>query len=166
MTELRPLGRQRGAITIFISMMMLIVVTAMVATAFSLSTTNLQAVGNVQTRSEAIAAAKVEIEKVISSPFTDDPSLSANTSLGVDLNNDDVDDYFVAIAEPVCEQAVQANVTTTSSVQLLGFSAGGAFNTIWRVSATATEASSGAAVTVTQRVRVLLNTVDKEAVCS
>ena len=61
---------QRGVITIFISMMMLLLITVMVVTAYSLSTTNLRAVGNVQARDEAIASANYVIEQVVGSGFT------------------------------------------------------------------------------------------------
>ena len=54
---------QRGVITIFICMVLLILITLMVITAFSLSTMNLTAVGNAQTRDEAIAAANFVIEQ-------------------------------------------------------------------------------------------------------
>lgn len=166
MNTLQSPARQKGAITIFIAMIMLIVMTGLIMTDFSFSIANLRAVGNVQSRSEAVAAARMEIEKVIGSPFTADPSLVANNALGVDINNDSVDDYIVNIEEPVCERAVVANTISTSSVQLIGFSAGGAYNTIWRIRGTATDTVSGASVAVVQRVRVLLTSTQKNLVCA
>ena len=82
------------------------------------------------------------------------------------LNNDSVSDFNVAMEVPVCERSTRADVQATSSVQLPGFTPGGAFNTIWRIRAEATDSVSGASVTVTHRVRVLLNKVDKDRVCA
>ncbi|MEH6584490.1 MAG: hypothetical protein V7754_21335 [Halioglobus sp.] len=158
--------REKGAITIFIAMVMLIMITGLIMTEFSMSVSNLRAVGNVQSRGEAISAARVEIEKVIGSPFTADPAGVVNNALGVDINNDSIDDYVVSIEEPICERALQANLTSISSVQLPGFSPGSAYNTIWRIRGTATDSISGASVTVVQRVRVLLTQVQKNAVCA
>ena len=166
MNTLHSPARQKGAITIFIAMIMLIVMTGLIMTDFSFSIANLRAVGNVQSRSEAVSAARMEIEKVIGSPFTGNPSAVVNNALGVDINNDSVDDYIVSIEEPVCERAVIANFTTTSSVKLIGFSVGGAYNTIWRIRGTATDTLSGASVAVVQRVRVLLSKTEKNLVCA
>ena len=58
MRDVTSVSSQRGVITIFISMLMLILITVLVVTAYSLSTTNLRAVGNVQVREEALAAAQ------------------------------------------------------------------------------------------------------------
>jgi hypothetical protein len=81
-------SRQRGVITIFISMLMLILITVLVVTAYSLSTTNLRAVGNVQVREEALAAAQDYIEQVVASPFTDDPNDAAVSDVPIDVNAD------------------------------------------------------------------------------
>ena len=56
---------QSGVITIFISMIMLLLITLLITTAFTLSTTNLRAVGNIQARAEAISAAEKVIEEII-----------------------------------------------------------------------------------------------------
>ena len=158
--------RQQGVITIFVAMLMLILVTGLVMSALAMSSYNLKAVGNVQVREEAVAAARIEIEKVIGSPFTDDPAAVANNALGVDIDNDTVDDYLVNIQAPICERALRADVQATSSVQLIGFTPGGFYNTVWAIRGTATDLVSGANVTVVQRVRVLLSEVEKETVCA
>ena len=69
MKKIATLQRQHGIVTIFVSMILLLLITLMVITAYSLSTTNLRAVGNVQARDEAIAAANSIIEKTISFNF-------------------------------------------------------------------------------------------------
>jgi hypothetical protein len=158
-------NKQGGAITIFIAVTMLLLTTTMVMTVYSLSTVNIRAVSNVQARDEAIAAVKMEIEKVVGSPFTDDPGAAANPAISVDINNDDIGDYLVEIEEPLCVRATDAGSQTSSSVQLPGFSPGGAYNTVWKIRGTASDTVHGTRVTVTHRVRVLLGQVDKDAVC-
>ena len=119
-----------------------------------------------QNRQAAIAAAKLEIEKVVDSPFTSDPTAVAAADIPVDINNDSVADISVAMSVPVCERSTRADTPSTSSVQLPGFTPGGAFNTIWRIHAVASDSVSGAEVAVTHRVRVLLDKVDRDAVCA
>ena len=157
---------QRGAVTIFICMMMLIFITLMVVTAFSLSSVNLQSVGNAQVREEAIAAAQSVIEEVVASPFTDDPSTAIKIDFPVDINGDGVDDYFVDLLEPSCVRFTRANTSVASSVTLPGMTAVDAWNTIWELDATATDAATGARVRVRQGVRKLLSDTEKNLVCS
>lgn len=157
---------QRGAITIFVCMMMMIFMTLMVVTAYSFSTVNLQAVGNAQVREEAIAAAQSVIEQVVASSFTDDPSVAFLTDFPVDINADDTTDYLVNLVVPVCVRATRANSQTASSVTLPGMTAVDAWNTVWELDATATDTSTGASVRVRQGVRKLLSEVEKNLVCS
>jgi hypothetical protein len=147
-------------------MIMLLLVTLMVLSAFRMSTANLKSVRNVQARDEAISAARLEIEKVVASPFTQNPVAAANLAIGVDINNDSVPDYNVAMDTPVCERVIKATSQVTSSVQLPGFTPGDAFNTVWRLRATATDTISGVSVTVVHRIRILLDQIDKDAVCT
>jgi zona occludens toxin (predicted ATPase) len=166
MKTVRTQRHQEGAITMFITVVILLLLTAMVGTSYQMSQVNTTAVWNSQSRQAAVAAAKLEIEKVVDSPFTTDPTAVASAAIPVDLNNDAVADFSVAMSAPVCERSSRADTPSTSSVQLPGFSPGGAFNTIWRIQAVASDGVSGAEVTVTHRVRVLLDKVDQEAVCA
>ena len=83
--------RQGGAITILIAMIMLVVITVMISTAFSLSTINLKAVGNAQVREEALAAAHIVIEQTVASPFALDPNAAAVTAQPIDVYNGAID---------------------------------------------------------------------------
>jgi hypothetical protein len=157
---------QRGAITIFICMMMLIFITLMVVTAFSLSSVNLQSVGNAQVREEAISAAQSVIEEVVASPFTDDPVTAIKDDFPVDINADGTTDYLINMPEPVCLRFTRANTSVASSVTLPGMTAVDAWNTIWELDATATDATTGARVRVRQGVRKLLSDTEKNLVCS
>ncbi len=158
---------QRGA-TLIVGLIMLAVITLLVAAAFNLSATNLKAVGNMQRRSEALAAANKAIEQVVGSPFTTAPSAD---QINVDINNDGTDDYVVSIAQPTCVSAakVSQNSGTGSASSLsLGLPASVAYyNTVWDIDASVTDAGgSGAAVRVRQGVRVLLTEAQYTAVCS
>jgi len=161
-------AKQAGVITIFIAMMMLILITLLVVTAFSLSTTNLRAVGNVQARDGGIAAAQFVIEQIVGEDFGN-PVAKARVDFPVYINDDSAPpstpDYFVNVPEPVCVRATQTSVLSSSSVALPGFSSAGAWNTVWEINAVATDVATGASVSVVQAVRVLLNQVQKDQVC-
>ena len=78
-----PSARQRGAVTLFLSLLMLLLITVLVTTAFTMSTTGLRSVGNMQARNEAIAAAQLVIETELGGPFYTTPAaLSGQTRLG------------------------------------------------------------------------------------
>ena len=153
---------QRGAVLI-IGLIMIVLITLIVVSAFTLSSTNLKSVGNMQVRDEATAAANLAMEQVIGSDFT--AALGPNT-LGVDINKDGVDDYSVVVATPTCIQATQASSASPSDVELgAAMSAGSTWNTDWDLDAQVTDAASGAKVHVRQGVRVLLTQAQKDASC-
>jgi Flp pilus assembly protein TadG len=154
-------SRQKGVATIFVAMILLILITLLVTSAYTLSTINLKAVGNMQVREEAIAAANKAIELSLGNELWTFPA----QSLDIDINNDSVNDYLVFIAAPVCVRATPANITTASSVTLLGFSSTSAWNAVWELDATATEESSGTRVRVRQGVRILMTETDKDLYC-
>ena len=76
-------SKERGAVTVFVTIVMLLLITVLVLGAFAISTSNMRAVGNVQVREEAIAAANLVIERRLSSDFTAAPTaISRNYDLG------------------------------------------------------------------------------------
>ena len=151
--------------TIFVSMILLLLITLMVITAYSLSTTNLRAVGNVQAREEAIAAANAIIEKTISVNFWE-ITVASDPPEEVDINADGVTDYFVELAAPRCVRVFPINRTTSASVTLPGMSASEAWNTVWELDATASQPTTGARVRVIQGIRTILKTSLKDALCT
>jgi Tfp pilus assembly protein PilX len=154
---------QRGA-TLIISLIMLVLITLMVFSAFSLSSSNLKTVGNVQVHEEAVASANGAIELVLSSAFADAPVAQ---SVNVDINKDGTTDYVVAIDVPTCVRALAGAAAGPSDVELpTSLSTGSTWNTEWNITATVTDAASGAVVTVVQGVRVLQSAAQKEAVCA
>lgn len=155
-------ARQRGA-TLIIGLIMIVLITLIVVNAFSLSSTNIKSVGNMQVREEAVAAANQAIEKVISAPFTN--ALGTQT-FQVDINKDTVNDYTVSVATPVCIKAKAATEGSPSDVELgAAMSSGSTWNTDWDIDATVVDPASGAKVNVRQGVRVLLSNVQKQAAC-
>jgi Tfp pilus assembly protein PilX len=149
---------QRGA-TLIVGLIMLVLITLLVTSAFTLSTSGLKSVGNMQARDEAIAAGNKAIEQVVSSPFTAAP---AGETLIVDLNNDGTTDYVVALNTPTCVSASQIAGTSVppSSLSLgsaFALSTSSKYETIWDLDANVSDPNgSGAAVRVHQGVRVLL----------
>ena len=157
---------QRGMATMFVTMVLLILITLMVITAYSLSDMNLKTVGNLQTRKEAFAAAEKWIEQNIDGQIWNvvDPDAWVQPA-GVDIDNDTIPDYQVTMALPVCQRATPAVITTASSVTLPGFSSAEAWNTVWVLDATAINDTSGTRVRVRQGVRVLLSEANKNLYC-
>lgn len=155
---------QRGA-TLVVGLIMLLLITLVVSSAFTLSGTNLKSVGNMQLRDEAIAAANIAVEQVIGSSFTTAPTAE---SINVDINNDSATDYVVSIATPVCiresevisvvagqESGLRSTLTTPPSK----------WNTVWSLDATVSDTASGASAHVRSGVRVLLTQTEKDLVC-
>lgn len=146
---------QHGA-TLVVGLIMLVLITLMVVTAFMLSSTNLKAVGNMQFRDEAIAAANAAIETVLST------SIQA-TNTAVDIGGIE---YQVAVATPICLRATLADAGVKTSLSLpKEMSSGETWNVMFDIEATVNDARSGALVRVHQGVRALLTRAQKEAHC-
>lgn len=153
---------QRGA-TLIVGLIMLVLLTLVVTSAFVLSTGNLKAVGNMQFRNEAIAAANKAVEQVLGSPFTNAPVAE---DINVDIDNDGTVDYVVKVAKPECIRATVAAPGAASSLALtMAMSTASHWNTVWDVVADVNDTVSGASVRVRQGVRVLLTQSQKNAVC-
>lgn len=153
---------QRGA-TLIIGLIMIVLITLVVVSAFTLSSSNLKSVGNMQMREEAVAAGNQAIERLISSPFTN--ALGTQT-FAVDINKDGKDDYSVSVARPTCIHAQAATEAYPSDVELpVSMSTGRTWNTDWDINATVTDTASGASVRVREGVRVLLSQIQKDAAC-
>ena len=153
---------QRGA-TLIVGLILLVLITLMVTAAFNLSSSNLKSVGNMQFRSEALAAANKAVEQVVASAFTT-PALAQ--SINVDMNNDGTRDYLVSIAVPTCISATIASDATLSSASLGGsMSSAANWSTIWEIDATVTDPVSGAFVRTRTGIRVLRTQSQKDAEC-
>ncbi|OHC28463.1 MAG: hypothetical protein A2Y50_00110 [Pseudomonadales bacterium RIFCSPLOWO2_12_59_9] len=164
---MKTLPHSQQGMVLVIGLIMLLLLTLMVSTAFTLSSTNLQAVGNQQWRSEALAASDVALEQVIPSLK---PPLSGgytrplpSNDLQVDINNDNVNDYLADIT-PSCVRATLAGAADPSSLTLAGLS-NLTWNTVWDLEASVLDAVSGASVRVRTGVRVLLSDAEKNIGC-
>lgn len=156
-------SRQGGAITLFLSLLMLLLITVLVTTAFTMSTTGLRSVGNMQVRDEAITSAQALIEQELGGPFYTTPT--ALSGQGIDIDDDGANDYTVNLLAPVCIRAVTATTPASSSVTLPGMSSATAWTTTWEFEAQVTDPRSGAYVAVVQAVRVLLSQSQKDISC-
>ena len=157
---------QRGA-TLIVGLIMLVLITLMVTSAFMLSNSNLKAVGNMQFRDEAISAANSAIEEVISSGFTTAP---AGRTIDKDIDHDGRPDYRVTIAAPVCIRMVKkagTGGTGTGSSATLNLSTSlDYYHTVWDIDATvSSNNATGAAIHLRQGVRVLLDQSQCNAAC-
>jgi len=92
MRQVKNYQNQRGA-TLIVGLIMLVLITLMVLSAFTMSSSNLKSVGNMQSRDEATAAANVALEQVLSSPTIFNVSVTTPITVG---------SYEVVVAVPEC----------------------------------------------------------------
>lgn len=150
---------QRGA-TLIVGLIMLLLLTLTIGSAFTLSGTNLKSVGNMQMRDEALAAANAAIEELLALDFVG----TGNQTIPVDINKDGTDDYQVQIAAPSCVRVTIADAASPSSVNLAALSSD-TWHTVWQIEGTATNLASGTSVKVREGVRVLLTDAQKKTHC-
>ncbi|HYR05922.1 MAG TPA: pilus assembly PilX N-terminal domain-containing protein, partial [Gallionella sp.] len=158
--------------TLVVGLIMLVLITLIVTSAFILSSSNLKSVGNMQFRNEAVSAANAAVEDVLSSLLSGGSTVQPpQQDIDVDLNNDTVADYHVHVNPPACIRlALIPGLSTPpgggTSVTLGVPPAAPAFyNSVWDIDANVTDAASGASIRVRQGVRVLLNQAQCNAVC-
>ena len=159
------LPRAQRGVTLVVGLIMLVLVTLLVTSAFILSGSNLKSVGNMQFRDEALAAANRAVEQVIGSAFATAPGAE---DINVDIDNNGTTDYVVHMAQPQCIRAFQNSITSSSSLSLPpSMSTSSSWNTVWDLDATVTgsENSGGASMHVRQGVRILLTQAQRDAVC-
>jgi Tfp pilus assembly protein PilX len=163
MKSMISLHRQRG-VTLIVGLIMLVLITLMVVSAFTLSGSNLRSVGNMQFRNEAIAAANVAIERVISADFTTVP---AGSTHNVDLDNDGTAEYTIIVLKPLCIKSTGLTSlpsTDPDAVKCTSGSGGAVlcYDTVWEISATVSTASgagkaTGAVATAKQGISKRVN---------
>lgn len=166
---MKILGPPQRGVALLVSLIMLVLLALLGLAAVNMSSMNLRLTGNEQARTESIAAAQLALEQVASTNFPANPQ---PVTVNVDVNRDGVTDYTVAVATPVCLNAVpiktvQLNVTAPADVAcfasgaaqntgIAGAASGGysnCANTQWDLSATtADNANSGATVDVHQGI--------------
>jgi Tfp pilus assembly protein PilX len=183
-----PRGQQ-GA-TLLVALIMLTVLMMFVVSSLNSSTTNLKVVGNMQSKSEALAASQEAIETVISTTqfistpanAVPTPCVTANT-LCTDVTGDGVPEYTTTMTpQPACITVtpIKNSQLVLTNTEDLGCSAGqqqqfgvaGAVtgdslcsNTVWEINAQTVGAATGASVWLTQGIGVRVSSDAASAAC-
>jgi hypothetical protein len=167
--------RQAG-MTLFLAMIILVMITLLVVSAFRVSNTNMKIVSGMQGRQEAMSASQAAIEQVISSAFfTLNAPIVAATPISIDVNGDGMDDYDVTMALPVCLRTapiVVSDPPTKTQLDCAGSSrVPGTItptwcsNTVWELSATTTDKLTAAKTTVRQGVGMTVEITSAKTTC-
>lgn len=161
--------RESGSV-LLISLVLLVMLTLFVLTIINTTNINSRIAGNLQTQTEAQAAAQQAIEGVIStSAFSTFPQAFPNVA--VNINNEKT--YAVAVAKPSCISVVpikttELDITNTDDAACLGsgsvvsagiVGSGGAGNSLcsnsqWDIAASIADAATSTSVAVHQGVGV------------
>src|SRR5258708_36709300 len=178
-----PSSRQKGA-TLVVGMIMLILISLLAVASFRLGKTDLQIVGNMQQRKQALSAAEQTIEQVISTiQFTTTPTNALPNPCGavankacVDVNGDGVTDVNVTILvlcsaiEPILNSALNLAIKADQNCsnganQQLGVAGiasnnSACSNSVWDTHATATDVVTNARYVMDQGVAVRVPAAD------
>lgn len=185
---MRMSSQQQGA-TLLISLIILVLMTLLGVSSFMLGKSNMQTVGNMQQRNEARAAAQETIEEAVSyTHFFETPAnaipggCAANTKC-IDVNGDQIADVTVKLATPTCIQAKVVQVAAlnladkedagcTIGAQQGQFAVEGAVtgnsicaDSLWELSAEATDNVTESKVTVAQGAAVRVSTDNVTSSC-
>lgn len=146
------LSEQRGA-TLVVGLIILVAVTLLMISAFSLSGGNLKVVGNMQFRNEAIAAANMAIEQTINVNFAAIDPANYPATVNIDIDQDNTTDYVVTIKAPLCLKATLAPVNPLASSGVNSTVANSSdYLTLWEIEATAQSQATGASVMAKQGI--------------
>jgi hypothetical protein len=143
-----------------VALIMLMIISVVVVSAYVLSSSDLRSVANVQFREEAIASANRSLEQVVSGSFL--TALNSTVSSSVDINKDGTPDYQVTVAIPQCPLRARRVSQDAPS----GFETGGGGVTAgtyvvdWELTATVADTTTGASVVVHHGVRLPMNETD------
>ena len=133
--------RQRGAV-LFVSLIMLVILTLFVLSAVSLTSGTLKVVGNMQNQMMVESDAQAAIEQVLSVPSNFEIPVPTPAPTTVNYTN-------VTVTKPVCLDAVQATGYGVT-IQLVPE------DTYWEVSATANDPVTAAQAEITQGLKIRL----------
>lgn len=187
---LRLPGRQRG-MTLIVALIMLVLMTLFAMTSFNIGKSSLQVVGNMQQRTQTLAAAQATLEETISQPdFAATPDNALTAPCGAvantrcfDVNGSGAKDISVKLfPKPTC---MSAQVVKSSSLNLtnpadLGCSKGVSqsfgimgtasddslcADTMWEIFAVATDNVTQASATVVQGVTVRVSSANIATSC-
>jgi hypothetical protein len=168
-------SRQRG-LTLFVALIILVMVTLLVVSAFRVSNTNLKIVSGMQGRQEALASAQAAIEQVLSDDFfTENPTIVAATPIDVDINGDAAADFTVTMGTPRCLRTAPVVMGSPPTQLQLDCAGSSRFpgattptwcsNTIWELSATTDDKLTAAKTTVRQGVGMTVEITNAKTAC-
>jgi hypothetical protein len=155
---MQPIHRQRG-ISLVIGMIMLVLLTLLVISAINSSSINLRITGNMQAQDEARAVAQQAIEKFVSSYANFFPVPQSYPNVDYDINNDSTFDYKVSVSAPVCKGASHQIPGRSIDCQNGVKSGLYCWDTLWEITATASDTKTGVTQAVTQGVAVTFSPV-------
>jgi Tfp pilus assembly protein PilX len=189
---MRTLHHQQG-ITLFMSLIMLVILTMLALTSFNVSQTNLQVVSNMQQRDAALFAARSVIEEIVSNtrfmhspertlPGQPNCSTDEENKRCLDINGDSTFDVTVEVTEPPSciktqnlknsrlnleteELACSIQASQEHGTKKLNTGNSLCADSIWEVEAQATDNVSEATATITQGIKVLTDTDTLENFC-
>jgi Tfp pilus assembly protein PilX len=178
-----PSSRQKGA-ALIVAMIMLILISLLAVASFRLGKSDLQIVGNMQQRKQALSAAQQTIEQVISTvQFTTTPANAlpnpcnnvVNTAC-IDVNGDGVADVNVTVVvlctaiEPILNSALNLSIKSdqncsnqaNQNLGVMGVASNNSAcsNSVWDTQATAIDAVTGAQYVIDQGVAVRVPSAD------
>lgn len=154
-----PQRLQRGAVMI-VALIMLMIISVVVVSAYVLSTSDVRSVTNLQFRQEAIASANRSLEQVVSGSFL--TALNTTVSSSVDINKDGTPDYSVTIAIPQCPLRVaRVSQDAPSGYETgSGGTSAGTYIVDWELTATVADVATGASVVIHHGVRLPMQESD------
>jgi Tfp pilus assembly protein PilX len=132
---------QQGA-TLLVSLIMLVVITMFAVTGINLSSVNLRIVGNAQIQRQLEAAVQEAIEQAITNPTLFSTTATAQVAT--------IDGIDVTVSAPQCKYFTIAEGVTRTRRNIAPQ------YTYWDFNASATDALSGAEVTIHQGVKIPL----------
>ena len=182
--------RREQGITLVTALIMLLLLTMLALASVNLGNSNLQVVGNMQRRDQALAAAHAVLEETISSPtFTQTPNSALAKTCGapnqrcVDTDGDGKTDIKVTLSPPpscVKVQPIKNSDLNLNDDEDIGCAVGASQmhgvvgandgnsdcdNSVWDVSAVATDDATQASVKVVQGVAVRIARDDVATNC-
>lgn len=170
MSNISLYRHQRGA-TLIVALIMLLLFTVVVSGAWNIGLINLKAVGNQQSRDEAVASANAAIDQVLQSNFTSTPcpedymdTNSCVESVQVDVNNDGVNDYTARVAK-LCVAQKEIIVPAGACEEDLLAMCTNPWLTVWELRATVNDPVSGAFTVARTGVNMLLTVSERLARC-
>ena len=159
-------SKERGAVTVFVTIVMLLLITVLVLGAFAVQHFEYAAPWAMfrcgkrplLPQTWLSSGASVRILPAAPTAVTDEV-----INIADDPNSPT--DYLVDSQAPVCVRATEVIVTSASSVSLPGMTFGSGWDTVWELDSTARNEATGGRARVVQGVRVQLTDTQKENRC-